>query len=62
MSWMHSLAESARWSNWPGRNSTANTAAPLASGSSKVAVSDCGSENTVGTQAANNSSVAPSTS
>ena len=47
MSCMHSLAESARWSNWPGRNSTANTAAPLASGSSKVAMSDCGSENTV---------------
>ena len=32
MSWMHSLAESARWSNWPGKNSTANTAAPFAAG------------------------------
>ena len=26
---MHSLAESARWSNWPGEYSTANTAAPF---------------------------------
>ena len=26
MSWTHSLAEAARWSNWPGRYSTANTA------------------------------------
>ena len=49
ISWMHSLAESARWSNWPGRYSTANTAAPFASGISSVAMSDCGSLNTVGT-------------
>ncbi len=34
MSWMHSLAESARWSNWPGRNSTPKTVAFASSGSS----------------------------
>ena len=29
---MHSLAESARWSNWPGRNSTPKTVAFASSG------------------------------
>ena len=63
MSWMHSLAESARWSNWPGRNSTANTTASAAtSGISVVATSVCGSENTVGTQVSKSSGVMPSTS
>ncbi len=45
---MHSLAESARWSNWPGRNSTANTVALPAAGLRVVATSDCGSLKTVG--------------
>ena len=45
---MHWAAESARWSNWPGRYSTAKTAPPLRSGVS-VAVSTWGSENTVRT-------------
>ena len=62
ISWMHSLAESARWSNCPGRYSTANTAAPSAAGISKAATSDCGSLNTVGTHCSNNSSEMPSTS
>ncbi len=63
MSWMHSLAESARWSNWPGRNSTAKTVDPGAtSGISVVALSDCGSEKTVGTQLSKSSGVMPSTS
>ena len=62
ISWMHSLAESARWSNWPGRYSTANTTAPAASGISKDATSDCGSLNTVGTHCAKSSSEMPSTS
>ena len=62
ISWMHSLALSARWSNWPGRYSTANTTPPRASGISNVATSDCGSLNTVGTQRANSSSEMPSTS
>ena len=58
---MHSLAESARWSNWPGSASTAKTG-PFAAGSSAEAMSTCGSENTVGTQRANSSSSMPSTS
>ena len=63
MSWMHSLAESARWSNWPGRNSTAKTWEPGAtSGICAQASSVWGSENTVGTQLAKSSSLAPSTS
>ncbi len=62
MSCTHSLADSARWSNWPGRYSTANTAAPSKGGSLSVTLSDCGSEKTVGTQAANVASSTPSTS
>ena len=63
MSWTHSRAESARWSNWPGRNSTAKTTAPSAtSGISSVAMSVWGSEKTVGTQDAKSSGVMPSTS
>ena len=63
MSWMHSAAESARWSNWPGRNSTAKTGAPsAAAGICSVAVSGCGAEKTVGTQEAKSSSSIPSTS
>ena len=62
ISWMHSLAESARWSNCPGRYSTANIAAPRASGISNVATSDWGSLNTVGTHCSNSSSEMPSAS
>ena len=43
------VPESARWSNWPGRNSAANTCAPSAWGSSVEATSTWGSLNTVGT-------------
>ncbi len=76
---MHSAAESARWSNWPGRYSTANSVVPApsaetpcplpgppirapATGSSRVAISTCGSENTVGMQRSKSSSSMPSTS
>ena len=62
MSWMHSLAEFARWSNWPGRNSTANTFAPFAAGRRVVATSDCGSLKTVGMHFSNSDFEIPSTS
>ena len=62
MSWMHSAAESARWSNWPGRNSVANTVASPKSGRSAEASSTCGSLNTVGVACSKSSWEMPSTS
>ena len=73
MSWMHWLAESARWSNWPGSASTANMVAPFAMGamslpgssgfmSARLVRSVCGSLNTVGTHCSHSSSEMPSTS
>ena len=60
-SWMHWAAESARWSNCPGRYSAAKTA-PVYSGSSRVTVSTIGSENTLGTAFSNRSASRFSTS
>ena len=57
----HCAAESARWSNWPGRYSTANTG-PLCFGSPSYTLSRGGSENTVGTQAKSRSAPMFSTS
>ena len=61
MSWMHSAAESARWSNWPGRYSTAK-AGPWWAGSSLQVSSTGGSLNTVPAHWRNSSSEMPSTS
>jgi len=49
ISWMHWAAESARWSNWPGRASTAKMlCTPAGRGkSSSSTVSTWGSANTV---------------
>ena len=41
------LAESARWSNWPGRYSTAKAMSSSLGGRAAVASSTWGSENTV---------------
>ena len=60
-SWMHSSQEAARWSYWPGRYSTANTASPPSGRLLKV-TSTWGSENTTGRQRWYSSSVTPSTS
>ena len=63
MSWTHSLAESARWSNCPGSDSTAKMTSPSeTAGISRVALSVWGSEKTVGTQVSKSSSEMPSTS
>ena len=61
MSCMHCAAESARWSNCPGRYSEANTT-PSPSGSSSYTSSSCGSENTVARARANSAASSPSTS
>lgn len=59
-----SLAESARWSNWPSRGlgREDDVAVGDQAGISRVALSVWGSEKTVGTQVSKSSSEMPSTS
>ncbi len=57
---MHWAAESARWSYWPGRYSTAKTASPA--GSARKTLSTGGSENTVFTALSKSSGAIFSTS